>query len=107
MTAAKIQARLPNLASPDVFSDPSRSIMSMDGRALLTYDPITRSGFIYHIESEVWFIQAPVDFVQFAFLARASGYSINAGEDAQRWLRACSPNAAGGNVVDFPGHVRH
>lgn len=107
MSAAALRIRLPALANPEIFNDPSRSIMSADGRGLLTYDPATRSGFIYDLESKVWLIQAPVDFLHFALVARSGGYTINDGEDATRWLRACSPNAAGENVVDFPASTRH
>jgi hypothetical protein len=103
----KIRVQLPTLARADTFSDPSRTIMSAEGAALLTYDPGTRSGFIYRFEGEVWLIHAPVDFLQFVVLARLHGYTINDGEDARRWLDACSPNAHGENVVAFPQGKRH
>ena len=89
-----MRIRLPALPDPAIFGDPDRSIMTADGQAILAYDPATRTSFIYAIEQQRWTITAPVDFEVFATLAALSGYSLANGEDAQRWLRACSANTA-------------
>lgn len=108
MSTAKIRAHLPTLPAPDYFSKPGHTIMSDDGSALLTYDATTRSGFVYHLATKSWSITAPVDFAVWATLVRQAGYKISESEDARCWLRACSPNPAGGNVVDLlPGGTRH
>lgn len=107
MSPRTLRVTLPALADPAVFQVADRSILTADGSALLTYDSATRSGFIYHIESGKWLIQAPVDVLDFAWFARMSGYSLNAGEDARRWLQACSANPVGGDVAPFPSGARH
>lgn len=107
MGKRKLRARLPSLPTPAFFAEAQHSILTQDGSALLTYDPRTRSGFIYYIESGLWTILAPVDFVTFALHARLAGHTIGDSQDVARWLRACSPNPAGGNVVDLHAMTRH
>lgn len=103
----KLRARLPALAHPDVFSDASHTIMTAERNALLTYDPATRSGFVYCIGSGVWCIWAPVDFLQFAIFARASGYTINEGEDARRWMQACGGDSQAPVPAMIEQETRH
>lgn len=107
MSENTLQARLPALAHPDVFKDPSRTLLTAEGKALLTYDPATRSGFIYEIESGVWFIQAPVDFLQFAVVARMSGHTIAESDDARIWLRACQGSTHQQECSAAPAGTRH
>ena len=107
MSKRKLKARLPALPAPEFFNNPAHSIMTDDGTALLSYDADTCSGFVYHIDTGAWSINAPVDFNTWAFLVRMTGYAVSDTEDARRWFRACSPNPQGDNVVDFPGSVRH
>lgn len=107
MSKGKLKAELPTLPHPDFFRDPKHSIMSDDGAALLSYDATTRSGFVYHIESKAWSISAPIDFTTWALLVRMTGYTVSDCEDARRWFRACCPNPAGDNVVDFISATRH
>ena len=107
MSTSKLQAKLPALAHPDTFRDPTKTLLSAEGKALLTYDPVTRSGFIYDIETGIWFIQAPVDFLQFALVARMSGHTIADSDDARIWLQSCRNNdpAHCGNAA--PAGTRH
>ena len=107
MSASKITATLPLLAHPDVFRDPARTIMTAEGKALLTYDPVTRSGFIYEIESRTWFIQAPVDFLQFALVARLSGHTVADTDDARVWLQACRSDFATHGSSLVPAGTKH
>lgn len=90
MAESHMRARLPALPHPDIFKDPEHTIRTIDGGALLTYDPATCSGFIYHIEHQRWSITAPIDFSAFAAMLALSGYVIADCADAQRWVRACS-----------------
>ena len=94
MAERKMQVRLPRLAMPSVFSDGLNSILTADRETVLTYDPATRSGFVYAIRREFWSISAPIEFSEFYALLLHAGYELLAGEDAQRWLRACGGSAA-------------
>ncbi len=107
MGKRKLRARLPALPGKEFFAQAQHSIRTQDGSALLTYDPQTRSGFVYYIETGQWTICAPVDFVTFALHARMAGHTIGDSPDVARWLRACSPNPAGGTVVDLHPLTRH
>ena len=107
MSANKLQAKVPELAHPDIFKDPTRTLLTAEGKALLTYDPGTRSGFIYEIESGVWFIQAPVDFLQFALVARMSGHTITDSEDARLWIQSCSGAMTAHVASSRPCGTRH
>lgn len=90
MGEGRIVATLPRLPAAEFFRDANHSIKTADGSALLSYDPATRAGFIYYLESCLWVIAAPVDFAVFALQASALGLSIEEGEDAARWFDACS-----------------
>ncbi len=92
---------------PEFFNEPTRTIMSDDRAVLLSFDPNTRSGFIYYIESGTWSITAPVDFVTWAMLVRASGHVVSDSNDSRQWFKACQPNLACARIIDFPGHSRH
>ena len=107
MNTSKLHARLPALADPEVFSDPCRSIMTAEGNALLTYDPATQSGFIYCIDSGVWFIHAPADFLQFAIFARMGGHTIKEGPESERWMQACRGGSVAASAADGPQETRH
>lgn len=85
--------RLPALPHPDVFKNPEHTIRTIDGGALLTYDPATCAGFIYQIEHKRWSITAPIEFSVFAAMLALAGYAVSDGDDAQRWVRACSATA--------------
>lgn len=91
MGAATLRAQLPALPDPALFNDPRHTILSACGGALLTYDPATRAGFIYLIESGRWHITAPVEFDVFASIIAAAEFRIADGDDARRWLAACMP----------------
>ena len=107
MSTSKLQAKLPTLAHPDTFRDPTRTLLTAEGKALLTYDPVTRSGFIYEIESGIWFIQAPVDFLRFALVARLSGHTIADSEDARVWLQSCRSDDPTPGDTMAPAGTRH
>lgn len=90
MSEQTLQAQLPTLPETSFFTDPERSIMTSDARALLSYDPQTRAGFVYVIDKRQWFISAPIEFPDFARICAHSGYTIGSSDDAKRWLRVCS-----------------
>lgn len=89
MGKARITAKLPALPEPEFFARAENSIITRDGAAILTFDPSTRSGFIYRVATGSWLISSPVSFGEFALLVVGSGYSVDDSEDARRWLRAC------------------
>lgn len=109
MSAKRIRATLPRLPAPGFFRNPRHSIATEGGGSLLTYDPETRAGFIYHRATGTWQITAPVAFETWVTLVHAMGLAIGDSEDARRWIRACSPHPAGDNVVDLvpPSRSRH
>lgn len=89
------RVRLPALPSPELFNDPERTILTDCGGALLTYDPATRSAFIYSFETCRWNITAPVDFEVFASIVALAGYRVRDTEDARRWVESCMHGPAG------------
>jgi len=100
MGRGRITARPPALPPLEFFAKAEHSIAARGGAAILTYDPATRAGFIYQVDSASWLISAPVSFGEFAMLAAGSGYSVDDSEDARRWLRACE--AQPGSVPPGP-----
>lgn len=107
MSYEELRVRLPRLPEPAFFGTPDHSILTLCGGAILTYDPATRSGFIYHIGQKNWFIAAPIDFKEFTGLVVAGGWRIADGDDTQRWLRACDVRPAGSNVLSFHDRATH
>ncbi|MFD1069945.1 hypothetical protein ACFQ2D_08370 [Luteimonas composti] len=106
MGNARITAKLPALPAPEFFARAEHSIITRDGAAILTFDPSTRSGFIYQVATGAWLISSPVSFGEFALLVVGSGYAVDDSEDARRWLRACG--AEGGSIPPHPpGGRRH
>jgi hypothetical protein len=89
MAANTMHVRLPALPDPTIFTNPDHTIRTDDGRALLTYDPLTRASFIYVVEQCRWTILAPVDFDTFVLMATVSGYRLADTADARRWLETC------------------
>jgi hypothetical protein len=80
---------LPALPSDDFFKAAQHTIRSADGRALLTYDPATQSGFVYQIATGHWHICAQISFTLFTFFATGIGYAPADDESLAHWLRAC------------------
>ncbi len=107
MSESTLSANLPRLPHPEFFCDPAHTIMDDARGALLSYDPTTRAGFIYYVESHTWSITAPVDFITWALLVKASGHTVSDSEDSRRWFKACQPTPASANIIDFPGGTRH
>jgi hypothetical protein len=89
MSTNTMHVRLPVLPDPAIFSNPNHTIRTDDGRALLTYDPLTRASFIYVMDQCRWTILAPVDFNTFVLMATMSGYRVADTADARRWLETC------------------
>lgn len=89
MSENTMHVRLPALPDPGIFKNPDHTIMTADGQALLSYDPVTRAAFIYSLVQQRWTITAPVDFDVFASLVALAGYSVIDSDDARRWLGAC------------------
>lgn len=88
MSEKTLRVRLPALPDPSLFNDPTHTIATADGRALLTYDPETRAAFIYECAQMRWTIAAPVEFEEFIVLAAFAGHQVADSEDARRWLAA-------------------
>lgn len=91
MTEKTTRVRLPALPDPALFNDPSHTIMTDCGGALLTYDPATRAAFIYAVDKGRWNITAPVEFEVFASIVALAGYHVGDSDDARRWVAACMP----------------
>lgn len=89
MTENNMRVRLPTLPDPAFFKKPEASILTEGGLALLTYDPVTRAGFLYLIAAETWSIAAPIAFEEFAVMVAAAGYRLPDSPDARRWVNAC------------------
>ena len=90
-----ISIRLPALPDPEIFKDPDRSIRTIDGGAIVTYDPATRAGFVYQIKSDLWLISAPIDFSAFAATLALAGHAVADCDDSRRWVAACCAPPAG------------
>lgn len=98
MSERKTRVRLPALPAAEFFQAPEHTILSADGKALLSYDSATSSGFVYYLDTRSWSITAPVSFDAWATLAAAAGLAIPPGADAARWIRACSSLALRGSA---------
>lgn len=96
MAEQKTRVRLPRLPTPEFFSNCDHTILSADGGTLLSYDPVTSAAFAYSIPHSRWTIIAPCSFEDFANWAALSGYRIQEGEDARRWIHACTEGSARG-----------
>jgi len=102
----RITVRRPLLPPLEFLSDPSYSIRSDCGRALVSYDPMTRTGFVYHLAEQVWSIVTPLDFKDFLASLQQEGHAITDSADARRWRAACDPEATS-NVITLHGKTRH
>ena len=81
---------LPRLPSPNSLNDPSKSILTEDGRVLVIYDSNTLSGFVYVVELGRWNITAPIAFLDFAVLLPQLGVNLPATEMTRAWIDTCS-----------------
>jgi hypothetical protein len=97
MTENAIRVHLPALPAAGFFNDPDCTILTVDGDSLLSYDPVTRSAFVYSIVAQRWSITAPCDFAFFAGLVAIAGHRLADCDDTRRWMAAC------GCPVDGPG----
>lgn len=93
MTKKTLVARLPALPAPEFFRDATHTIRTVDGGALLSFDPKTRAGLIYEIASGTWSIAAPVDFHSFVLLAFVAGWRLADDQEARCWYEACGAKA--------------
>ena len=82
------QVRAPCFPSLDVLKDPGRSILTLDGRALITYDPNSQAGMIYAFANRIWSVTTPIGFVEFAGLLDDAGYSLPETPETRRWMMA-------------------
>lgn len=102
MRSAAMSIRLPALPDPAIFENADHSVITIDGSALLSYDPATQAALIYAIESQRWTIQAPIEFEIFVATAALAGYRLSDSLETKRWLecgnRSCRP---------VPGRVKH
>lgn len=91
-------ARLPAPRNPgaDFFADPSHTIRTAGGEALLSYDPAAQTALIFNIAEARWSIFTPCEFPRFLLMVAAAGYAIESGADSARWLAACDARAAPG-----------
>lgn len=103
---SRTAVRRPVLPPLEFLSNPAFSIRSDCGRALVSYDPMTRTGFVYHLAEEVWSIITPIDFKAFAQSLQHSGHAVTDSADARRWRAACDPGASS-NVIALTGKTRH
>ncbi|TXH66598.1 MAG: hypothetical protein E6Q88_11680 [Lysobacteraceae bacterium] len=103
MSESTLRIRLPRLPHPDIFSNPELTIMVDDRSALLSYDPITKTGIIYNLAHHRWTITTPVDFQEFAATCALAGYAVRESKDSSRWLRACGATG----IHEAPIGVRH
>jgi hypothetical protein len=106
MGESRTTVRRPVLPPLEFLSSPEYSIRSDCGRVLISYDPITRTGFVYRLAEQVWTIVTPIDFNAFDQLVRQGGYSVTDSADARRWRAACDPGAPN-NVIPLPDKTRH
>ena len=83
------RVHLPALPSAEFFSRPQHSILDDRGLALLSYDPVTRSGLVYALTDKRWSIHVPIDFEVFAVLVASAGYRLNDCDDTRKWMAAC------------------
>lgn len=103
----KLRIHFPRMPAPEFFSEPSHTIRTADGSALLSYDPDTRAGFVYYLTTGVWTISAPVDFTTFALHARLSGHVLIDSDDAKRWMSACGKKESDTKTLPVTTETRH
>ena len=89
MSEKKMYVRLPALPAPDFFGVAEHSILTADGKKLLSYDCRTQAGFVYYMEDATWSISAPIAFEAWAALVSAAGLEVAGSPDARRWIDAC------------------
>lgn len=80
----------PVVPAPEFFAAPEYTIKTEDGAALLSYDPDTRAALIFSIAAQRWSVFVPCAFDEFAAIIGLCGFRVPVGEDARRWLAACS-----------------
>ena len=106
MAESHVTVARPVLPPLEFLSNAAYSIRSNCGRALISYDPITRSGFVYRLAEQVWTIVTPIDFNAFDQLVQQGGYSVTDSADARRWRAACDRGAPS-NVIPLLDKTRH
>ncbi|AMU99416.1 hypothetical protein [Xanthomonas citri] len=81
---------LPRLPLPESLNEPGKSILTIDGRALVIYDTPTQSGFVYVVDLGRWNITSPITFLDFAALLPQLGVCLPANESTRAWIDVCS-----------------
>lgn len=83
-----MQVRAPQFPALEILEDAGRSILTADGRALISYDPCARAGMIYAIENEIWSVTTPIGFIEFAKFLDEAGYQLPETAETRRWMLA-------------------
>lgn len=68
--------------------DPRRILASADGEVLVTFDPITMTGGLYHREAKLWSMWGPMALDEFLGSLRDRGIEFEDEGARQAWLKA-------------------
>jgi hypothetical protein len=68
--------------------DPRRVLASDDGEVLVTFDPITMTGGVYHVAAKLWSMWGPMALDEFLGSLRDRGIEFEDEDARQAWLQA-------------------
>ena len=94
MSIRKLPLFAPRLPAPDFFQEPTNTIRTADGAALIAYCPVTRCGLVYEFADRRWTSTSPVSFAEFGVLVSDMGLEFTPSEEVSAWVKACSRDSA-------------
>lgn len=68
--------------------DPKRILASADGEVLVTFDPITMTGGMYHREAKLWSMWGPMGLDEFLASLKQRGIEFEDQGAKDAWLTA-------------------
>lgn len=90
MNEHRVNVYSPLAPSAETMKTPARTLLSADGKMLVTYCPQNACGAIYHFDLEMWSMWSPIRFAQFASVLAARGIVLPDGAETRDWMNSCT-----------------